>query len=254
MHDNWPAFWLRRNKTRLVHLASLDHLYVMKNLTFPAVISTLEVFDSDVRIPVRRIFCVGRNYAAHAREMGNNERDPPFFFTKPADSIVKTGTTLPYPPQTNDLHHEAELVVVVSNGGANIKLEDAKNYIFGFAAGNDLTRRDLQTIAKAQKRPWDMSKAFDNSAIIGQVHRGCEIASTAGIRCFVNESLRQSSTLDKMMWSTEEIIVALSATVELAQGDVIMTGTPEGVGPVAPGEQCRVEIDSLTPATFDFAL
>ena len=209
---------------------------------------TLSVHVSDDRFPVRRIFCVGRNYAEHSREMGGDPtREAPFFFTKPADAVVESGATIPYPPRTADLHHEAELVVAIGKGGADITVADAPAHIWGHAAGNDLTRRDLQAEAKAARRPWDMAKGFDNSAVVGLLHPG-PLADGA-ITCSVDGKLTQSARLSDMIWSVPEIIAELSTYVTLQAGDLIFTGTPAGVGPVARGQTCTVTIDGLSPAT-----
>ena len=194
---------------------------------------------------VRRIFCVGRNYADHVAEMGGDHRDPPFFFTKPADALVISGATIPYPPATHDLHHEAELVVAIGLGGADIT--DPAAHIFGFAAGNDLTRRDLQAEAKAQRRPWDMSKAFDNSAVIGAIRPGP--LGDARLTLTVDGVERQSSMLSMMIWSVPEVISHLSRLVTLQPGDLIYTGTPAGVGPLRHGQSCTVTVEGLSPAT-----
>jgi fumarylpyruvate hydrolase len=211
----------------------------------------LEVAGMVARFPLRRIFCVGRNYAEHAREMGHDPNaEPPFFFTKPADAVVQSGTTIPYPPATEDLHYEAELVVAIGVGGANIAPEAALSHVWGYAAGNDLTRRDLQAAAKAARRPWDMAKGFDNSAVIGPLHRAQDGAVPLGrIRCLIDGALRQDADLAEMIWPVDGIIASLSGLVTLAPGDLIMTGTPSGVGPIKPGETCVIEIDGLSPAS-----
>jgi fumarylpyruvate hydrolase len=193
------------------------------------------------RFPVRRIFCVGRNYADHVSEMGGDLRDPPFFFTKPGDAVIASGSVIPFPTCTSDLHHEAELVVAIGPDG-----------IFGHAAGNDLTRRDLQAEAKGLRRPWDMAKGFDNSAVIGAIRPGP--IGPAEITAHVEGVLRQSGTLSQMIWSVEEILDHLSRLVTLAPGDLIMTGTPAGVGPLRPGQSCEVRITGLAPARITFAL
>jgi fumarylpyruvate hydrolase len=204
------------------------------------------------RFPVRRIFCVGRNYADHAREMGHDpSAEPPFYFTKPADAVVTSGTTIPYPPATHELHHEAELVVAIGKGGATISETDAPAHVWGHAAGNDLTRRDLQADAKAARRPWDMSKGFDASAVVGLIRQGP--LGDAGIRCLVDGRLTQSARLSDMIWPVPAIIAHLSRLLTLAPGDLIFTGTPAGVGPLLPGQTCVVEIDGLTPATVTIA-
>lgn len=204
------------------------------------------------RFPVRRIFCVGRNYAEHAREFGNDpDRELPFFFMKPADALVEGGAALPYPPATSDLHYEAELVVALKGGGANLSEADAAGLIFGHAAGNDLTRRDLQAEAKAARRPWDMAKGFDASAVIGPIRPG-PVADGA-IRCLVNGAVRQEAKLSDMIWPVPGILMHLSRLVALAPGDLIFTGTPAGVGALSRGDTCTVEIDGLAPATVTIA-
>ena len=199
--------------------------------------------------PVRRIFCVGRNYADHVAEMGGDSRDPPFFFTKPADAIVASGAVIPYPPGTHDLHHEAELVIAIGRGGADISEPAA--HIFGFAAGNDLTRRDLQAEAKAQRRPWDMSKAFDNSAVMGTIRPGP--IGDALLSLTVDGVERQRSMLSMMIWSVPEIVTYLSGLMTLAPGDLIYTGTPAGVGALQRGQSCVVTIEGLSPAEVTIA-
>lgn len=213
----------------------------------PALVS-LPVEGSSDRFPVRRIFCVGRNYAEHTREMGGDPaRDVPFFFTKPADAVVESGATVPYPPMTADLHHEAELVVALGKGGRNVSPADAPSMIWGHAAGNDLTRRDLQAEAKAARRPWDMAKGFDNSAVIGAIRPGLPV--DAPIRCSVDGRETQSARLSDMVWPVEDIIAHLSRYVELKAGDLVFTGTPAGVGPIARGQTCTVTVGDLPPAT-----
>ncbi|WP_282158429.1 fumarylacetoacetate hydrolase family protein [Shimia thalassica] len=228
----------------------------MSNLVFPAPAPTLlPIAGSDALFPVRRIFCVGRNYAEHAREMGNDpDREPPFFFTKPTDAAVTSGLTLPFPVVTQNLHHEAELVVAIGKGGADIAAEDADTHVWGYATGNDLTRRDIQGDAKALRRPWDMGKGFDASAIIGLLHPAAQTGPmTAGrITCTVDGDLRQSGDLSEMIWPTDQIIAFLSKLVSLAPGDLIMTGTPAGVGPIQNGQTCTVEIEGLSPASVTY--
>ncbi|MBE2275653.1 MAG: fumarylacetoacetate hydrolase family protein [Rhodobacteraceae bacterium] len=218
----------------------------------PPALPYLPVQGSDARFPLRRIFCVGRNYAEHARELGNDpDREPPFFFTKPADSVVLSGATIPYPTATANLHHEAELVVALAGGGSDVAPEAASALIFGYAAGNDLTRRDLQAAAKEMRRPWDMAKGFDRSAVCGPLRRG-PLADGA-IRGLVNGALRQQARLSDMIWPVADVIAHLSRLVRLAPGDLIFTGTPAGVGPLQPGDVCRVEIDGLSPAEITIA-
>jgi fumarylpyruvate hydrolase len=201
------------------------------------------------RFPVRRIFCVGRNYAEHAREFGNDpEREPPFFFSKPADALVDSGAVIPLPPMTQDFHYEAELVVALSGGGAHVAPEAAAGLVFGHAAGNDLTRRDLQAEAKAMRRPWDMAKGFDASAVIGPIRRGP--LPDGAIRGLVNGAVRQEARLSDMIWPVADVIAHLSRLVTLAPGDLIYTGTPAGVGAMVAGDVCEVRIDGLSPAVI----
>lgn len=215
----------------------------------PAPPASLAVQGREARFPVRRIFCVGRNYTEHAREMGGDPTaEPPFFFTKPADALVPSGATIPFPPATQDLHFEAELVVAIGRGGADISAADAPDHIWGHAAGNDLTRRDLQAEAKAARRPWDMAKAFDASAVVGPLVEG-PVSPDARLSCSVNGILRQEARLSDMIWPVEQIIAHLSRLVTLAPGDLIFTGTPAGVGAFQRGDRCTVEIDGLPPAS-----
>jgi fumarylpyruvate hydrolase len=188
--------------------------------------------------PVRRVFCVGRNYAAHAREMGSDpDREPPFFFCKPADAVV-TGGEVSYPPATANLHHEMELVVAIGRGGADVPAADALGLVFGYAAGIDLTRRDLQDEAKAARRPWDMSKGFDQSGPIGEIAPVAKVGHPAAGRIFlkVNGEVRQDGDLSDQIWAVPEVIAALSRLVRLQAGDLIFTGTPDGVGPLEKGD------------------
>ena len=208
--------------------------------------------------PVRRIFCVGRNYAAHAREMGADpDREPPFFFTKPADAILTGGADMPYPPQTADLHHEVELVVAIGTGGANIPVADARSHIWGYAAGIDMTRRDLQGEAKKAGKPWDMGKGFDHSAPIGEIVPASEIGRKYGddghVLLHVNGVERQEGDLADMIWSIPEIVATLSTFVTLAPGDLIFTGTPEGVAAVQPGDVLEGFISGLPPVRVTIA-
>lgn len=218
----------------------------------PAPISTLAVAGRDDRIPVRRIFCIGRNYAAHAREMGKDpDRDPPFFFLKPADAVVEDGATIPYPPETENFHFEAELVAVIGTGGRNIVGKDALDHVWGYAVGNDLTRRDLQLKAREHGRPWDLGKGFDRSAPIAAVHPVSQVGhpSKGAIRLTVNGEVKQEADLSDLIWSVPEIVSILSHSMELRPGDVIMTGTPAGVGPLRPGDTCIVSVEGLGDLT-----
>ena len=188
--------------------------------------------------PVRRIFCVGRNYAAHAREMGHDpDRELPFFFTKPADSLVIGDADMPYPTMTQDLHHEMEQVVAIGTGGADIAEADALTHVWGYAAGLDMTRRDLQGEAKKLGRPWDMGKGFDHSAPIGTLVPAAGVDPGHGaIELKVNGEVRQTSDLAMLIWSVPEVIAYLSKLVRLEPGDLIFTGTPEGVAAVKRGD------------------
>ncbi|MEO3387024.1 fumarylacetoacetate hydrolase family protein [Mesorhizobium sp. CAU 1741] len=214
----------------------------------PPPVPSVAVFGDSARLPVRRIFCVGRNYAAHAREMGKDpDREPPFFFTKPADAVVDDGATIAYPPLTNDLHYEAELVVAIGREGFNIEEDAALDHVWGYAIGNDLTRRDLQSEAKELGRPWDWGKGFDHSAVCGPVHRheATGHLSSGSIRLAVNESRRQDGDLSEMIWSVPEVIAILSTSMRILPGDLIYTGTPAGVGALVPGDVCTVEIEGI---------
>ena len=189
-------------------------------------------------LPVRRIFCVGRNYAEHAIEMGSDPtREPPFYFTKPADAVLINDADMPYPPATKSLHHEMELVVAIGTGGKNIPVGEALKHVWGYCCGLDMTRRDLQNEAKKTGRPWDMGKGFDNSAPMGALVPAAGIDPTKGkIELTVNGKVVQTSDLSKLIWSVAEVIANLSELVELAPGDLIMTGTPEGVAAVSKGD------------------
>jgi len=216
---------------------------------------SVEIFESDARFAVRRIFCVGRNYAEHAREMGADpDREPPFFFTKPADAVVDDAAYPPYPPQTQNLHHEAELVVAIGVGGAKIAPDQALNHVWGYATGNDLTRRDLQAAAKEKRRPWDMSKGFDQSAACGALHPVSAIGHPVRgrITAHVDGDLRQDGDIGDLIWPVADVIAYLSNSVTLATGDLIYTGTPAGVGPIGRGESCTVAIDGLSSVTTTY--
>lgn len=219
------------------------------SLVFPAhPQATVAIAGADDRLPVRRIFCVGRNYAAHAREMGKDpDRDPPFFFTKPADAVVETGETVAYPPLTKNFHYEAELVVVIGTPATNVAEDMSLDYIWGYAVGNDLTRRDLQLVARDKGRPWDEGKAFDRSAVIGPVFPVAQVGhpTTGSIKLAVNGETKQDADLAELIWSVPEIVSILSHSFSLMPGDIIMTGTPAGVGPLKPGDTCVVSIDGL---------
>lgn len=187
---------------------------------------------------VRRVYCVGRNYAEHIKEMGNDVRDPPFFFAKPADAVVVGGAAIPYPPQTEDFHHEVELVVAIGKDGADITVENALDHVYGYACGLDMTRRDLQAIAKKAGRPWEMAKGFDASAPVGTIEPASAIGhpQSGAISLSVNGVERQRGDLGDQIWSVAETIAYLSQFVTLKAGDIIMTGTPAGVSAVVKGD------------------
>ncbi len=205
--------------------------------------------------PVHRIYCVGRNYAAHAREMGSDpDREPPFFFTKPADAVIGDGSTLPFPLATADLHHEIELVVAVAKEGVDIPEETALDHIYGYAVGLDMTRRDLQQQAKDTRRPWDAGKAFDQSAPIGVIRPATDIGHPAAGRIWleVNGELRQESDLSQLIWNVSETIAHLSRLFRLLPGDLIYSGTPEGVAAVSPGDRLEGGIDGIGTLTLRY--
>ena len=214
-------------------------MHIEFTLPTPAV----PIQGGDSVFPVRRIYCVGRNYAAHAREMGfDPNREPPFFFCKPADAIVNVppGTTVevPYPPKTSEYHHEIELVVAIGRAGSDIAVEDALDHVFGYAVGLDMTRRDLQLALRDKGQPWELGKAFDQSAPIAPLYRASEVGHIdhGALWVQVNGEDRQRTDLSKLIWSVPEIIANLSTYFELQPGDLIYTGTPEGVGPVHRGD------------------
>jgi len=215
-------------------------------------IPTIAITGSDARFPVRRIFCVGQNYAEHAREMGSDpDRPAPFFFSKPADAVVETGRRLPFPSKTAELHHEVELVIALGAGGADVKPVDAPAMIFGHAVGIDLTRRDLQSQAKKAGRPWDMAKGFDRSAPVGPLMKGLP-PFQGEISLTVDGRVRQSGDLRDMIWGVAEIIAHLSGYVAVAAGDLIFTGTPAGVGAIQRGERVRGSIAGVEPIEVTF--
>ncbi|MBQ5950060.1 fumarylacetoacetate hydrolase family protein [Massilia sp. ST3] len=216
---------------------------------------SVAVAGSAARFPVRRVFCVGRNYAAHAREMGSDpSREPPFFFTKPADAVVPAEGAVPYPPMTQDLHHEVELVVALGAGGANVAVEDALSLVWGYGVGLDLTRRDLQAVAKDAGRPWDMAKGFDASAPCSALRPASETGHPAAGRIWleVNGQVKQQGDLNEMIWPVADVISYLSRFVTLAAGDLIYSGTPSGVGALQPGDRVRGGVDGV--ATFELEI
>lgn len=217
----------------------------------PPPVAALPIRGSDQLFPVRRIFCVGRNYAEHAIEMGSDPtREPPFYFAKPADSVVIHGADMPYPSATKNLHHEMELVVAIGTGGTNITVGDALKHVWGYCAGLDMTRRDLQNEAKKTGRPWDMGKGFDKSAPMGLLVPAAGVDPGKGlIELKVNGQVRQTSDLSKMIWSVPEVIANLSGLVELAPGDLIMTGTPENVAAVVKGDLLEGVVEGVGTVT-----
>ncbi len=219
---------------------------------FEVPITTIPIVGSSEVYPVRRIYCIGRNYAAHAREMGSDPtREPPFFFQKPTDAIqyVAPGTTgnHPYPPLTKNYHYEVELVAALKTGGRNIPMDKALDHVFGYAVGLDMTRRDLQRFMGDQKKPWEIGKSFDMSAPIGPLHPVSQVGhfTKGAISLSVNGQVKQSADLSYMMWSVAEQIAQLSAAFELKPGDIIYSGTPENVGPVVKGDVMLARIAGL---------
>ncbi len=213
----------------------------------PAAVPSARIAGSRQRFPVHRIYCVGRNYAEHAREMGSDpEREPPVFFTKPADAVTANEAVVPYPPRTSNLHHEIELVVAIGRAGADIPIARALDHVFGYAAGNDLTRRDLQQAARKKGLPWDIGKAFDHSAPLAAL-RPAELGHVSSGRIWltVNGEMRQQADVTDMIWTVPEIITELSGLFELQPGDLIYTGTPAGVGALQPGDRIEGGIEGL---------
>ena len=214
---------------------------------------SVAIAGSDARFPVRRIFCVGRNYADHVREMGNDPKsEPPIFFTKPADAVVESGAVIPYPTVTSNFHHEVELVVAIGKGGAAIDAKDALSHVWGYAVGVDLTRRDLQNEAKKAGQPWDAAKGFDNSAPVGALTPVSQSGPMKSARIWlsVNGERRQNANLEEMIWSVPEIIATLSRTWDLRAGDLIFTGTPSGVGPLKSGDAVACGVEGLAELSF----
>ncbi|MEV8520457.1 fumarylacetoacetate hydrolase family protein [Dyella marensis] len=213
---------------------------------------SLPVYGSDQRFPVRRVFCIGRNYAEHAREMGATvEKDTPLFFCKPADAIVTDGADVPYPQATADLHHEVEMVVALGAGGRDIPAENAGSLVWGYGVGLDLTRRDLQAVAKAKSHPWDVAKGFDHSAPVSALRPAAEarLSAGTGLSLAVNGTVRQQATLGEMVHDVANIIAILSTLFELKAGDLIFTGTPAGVAALQRGDSFHAALEGI--ATLD---
>ena len=217
----------------------------------PPPVVALPIAGSDAVFPVRRVYCIGRNYAAHAIEMGGDpSREAPFFFQKNPDSLDASGE-FPYPPHSADVHHEAELAVMLKSGGVNISVDDALDHVYGYAPALDMTRRDLQAEQKRLRRPWEIGKAFERSAPVGPVHPVSVVGhpSDGRIALTVNGELRQDGDLSHMIWKVPEMISCLSAYFELAAGDVILSGTPSGVAAVSRGDVMEVEVAGLGAMT-----
>ena len=219
----------------------------------PPAPASVAVAGSDQRFPVHRIYCIGLNYADHVREFGRDpERSPPVFFMKPADAVADNGAAVPYPPATANFHYEIELVVALARGGRDIAAQNALGLVFGYAAGNDLTRRDLQKAAKERGEPWDTSKGFDFSAPVAAIRpASAGHVSRGRIWLSVNGTVRQESDVSRMIWDVPQIIAALSRLYELRAGDLIFTGTPEGVGAVVPGDRLVGHIDGVGEITLN---
>jgi len=220
----------------------------MADLAFPSSSApTAAIEGSARRFPVHRIYCVGRNYVEHAHEMGSDPaRDPPIFFTKPPDAVMANGAPIPLPPRTANFHHEIELVIAIGREGREIPAGRALEHVFGYAVGNDLTRRDLQAAAKKRGEPWDTSKAFDCSAPLGAIRPASQGHVSRGrIWLKVNDELRQNADVSALIWSVPEIIAELSGLFDLKPGDLVFTGTPAGVGPLRPGDRLEGGIDGL---------
>ena len=215
----------------------------------------LPIATNSALFPVRRVYCIGRNYAAHAIEMGHDpDREPPFFFQKNPDNLTSSGT-FPYPPQSEDVHHEVEVAVMLKSGGTDIAVGDALDHVFGYALSLDMTRRDLQAVQKKMGRPWEIGKAFERSAPTGPVHPVSEIGhlEEGRIALTVNDEVRQDGDINQMIWKVPEIIACLSEYFELAAGDVILSGTPAGVGPVERGDTMIAEAEGLGSMTVSVA-
>ncbi len=218
------------------------------NFIFPLEQVSLPIVGNEKRFPVRRIYCVGRNYLDHIRETaGADEREPPFFFQKPTDAILANGSEFPYPPQSEKTHHEIELVVAIGTGGKEIKTENALDHVYGYTVGIDMTRRDLQSKAKEMRRPWEAGKSFDRAAPCSAIVPAADIGHPDSSRIWlaVNDEIRQDGNLAQQIWNVSESIAHLTKLFELVPGDLIMTGTPAGVGSVNPGDKITGGIDGI---------
>lgn len=228
----------------------------MSSLLFEVTTPSVPVAGGAELFPVHRIYCVGQNYAAHAREMGSDpDRAPPFYFSKPADAIVQNGARIPFPSRTSDLHHEIELVVAIGKGGSGISAGDASSHIYGYAVGIDLTRRDLQAQAKKAGKPWDTAKGFDCSAPISKIHRAADIGHPDKGRIWlaVNGTVRQDGNLEELIWRVPEAVAELSTYFELRPGDLLFTGTPSGVGALQRGDRITGGIDGIDEIAVEIA-
>lgn len=253
--DTNQTGWCRQYTTNTVEIDGADMDYVVT----PPIRPTLPVIGTEERFPVRRVYCVGRNYSKHAREMGMEKLEAPFFFTKPSDAVFVPEApegVVPYPPATRELHHEVELVLALGRGGANLDAETAAERVFGYAVGVDLTRRDLQRAASEQGRPWDMAKGFTSAAPCTPI-RPAETCFPRGfggaLSLSVNGKQRQDGRLEDMILGVGELIAALSRLDRLAAGDIIFTGTPAGVGELAVGDQVHAAIEGVDELTFQIA-
>lgn len=228
----------------------------MSEFLFKPVVPSVAVAGSSRRLPVRRIVCVGRNYAAHAREMGRDpDREPPFFFFKPNDAVVDDGALVPYPPLTQELHHEVELVVAIGKAGADIAVAEALEHVLGYGVGLDLTRRDLQVASRELGRPWDWGKGFDGAAPCGPIHLVAAVGHPQAGRIWlaVNDVIRQEGDLAEMIWPVADVIAQASRAMRLMPGDLIFTGTPSGVGPVRAGDRLEAGVEGVGETTIEIA-
>ena len=209
--------------------------------------ASVEVTGTNDRFPVRRIYCIGRNYLAHRKEMGHDDRKPPFYFQKPADALLETGGEFPYPTLSENVHFEIELVVAIAKGGTDISIENALDHVYGYGLGIDMTRRDLQSKAKQDGKPWESAKSFDYSAPISPIRPVSEIGHPDSGRIWlaVNGEIRQDSDLNLQIWNVQEGISHLSKLYQVVPGDLIYTGTPDGVGPINPGDLITAGIDGI---------
>ncbi len=209
--------------------------------------ASVEVTGTGDRFPVRRIYCIGRNYLAHRKEMGHDDRKPPFYFQKPADALLETGGEFPYPTLSENVHFEIELVVAIAKGGTDISIENALDHVYGYGLGIDMTRRDIQSQAKQDGKPWESAKSFDHSAPISPIRPVSEIGHPDSGRIWlaVNGEIRQDSDLNLQIWNVQEGISHLSKLYEVGPGDLIYTGTPDGVGPINPGDLITAGIEGI---------